>query len=245
MNKFLFACAFMTFTAGYGAHAQDIIAVSGAQPTNGALDIVNYGNIIGGNGGTDYTNNANGSGAPGQTFTATSNGLLTGITLQGNGTAGSGSSFQSMDYGFYVYQVGTDGTTLSELTGANDFTFSDQDTNDNIAGDYFTFTLSTPIQLTAGVVYAFTFAEVPNGTNSYLGLADDSASSYTDGTSFSGNNNQGASQDPFYSTSINSTQPDNHTFAAHIEAVPEPSTWAMLAGGLVMLAAWQRRRQLS
>lgn len=28
------------------------------------------------------------------------------------------------------------------------------------------------------------------------------------------------------------------------EAVPEPSTWALLAAGLVALAAWQTRRRL-
>jgi hypothetical protein len=227
---------FLVFAvAAYSSASAVTIDATSTQPTVGADDASSYVTpaIID---NSSYSNNPlNSNGAPGQTFTATSSGNLTAITVQGlEGAAGLG--YQSDTFVLYIDSVGSDGTTLTPL-GGGDFTFADQSTAIDYSGDYLTFNLSSVISVTAGDEYAYS---ISGTNNSYYGFSGSTGDVYGGGNAIVTNGNNISSITP--ATSINANLSYDRNFDAHISAVPEPSTWAMLVGGLVVLAAWQRRR---
>jgi hypothetical protein len=217
------------------AQAIQIDATTG-QPSIGVADVFSYATpVVINDGGRDYSNNPYNTqeGAPGQTFTATSTGNLTAITIQGvSGNAGLG--YQGATFNFDVYSVGSNGIDLTFL-GGGDYTFADQTSATDYSGDYLTFNLPSAVSVTTGDVYAFSFSS----GGGYYGVGGSSSDVYSGGIAIDTNGDPSVSPSTAINQSITSY---DRNFDAHISAAPEPSTWAMLAGGLVVLAAWQSRR---
>lgn len=237
-QKFTFTAALVLALTVYSpllaAPTPATIDATVAKPTIGSSDIYNYATTTGSYVNTDFTNNPyNGQGAPGQTFTATAAGEITAITLQGF-QGGAGLGYQSGTFQFDVYSVS--GTALTFLGGGN-YVFANQSTaagtSTDYSGQYLTFDLNTPITVTAGNVYAFALSS----RTGYYQVSRSATNVYAGGSAIGTNGDPSAAP----STAITVTQNDDRNFDVHIETVPEPGTWAMMIGGLLLLVAIGRR----
>jgi hypothetical protein len=238
--KSFLALTLVLATAGL-TRAQ-VIVEDGSTSTPTGTNVSNFVTATGYDGSRDYTNN---NPVPGQTFTSpnvvpgsVASYKIDSVTLQ---NYGSGLGFQYATYTLGIYSVS--GSTLNFL-GSENFTYSSADAAAGATptGDYFTLNLTTPISVAANTVYAFTYTA--NG--GYLGLAGGypNNNSYSGGSAitatldYSGGNITGGSI-----TTPNET-PYDRTFSVGLEtvAVPEPSTYALMLGGLAFLALLVRRK---
>src|SRR3954447_2972146 len=132
-----------------GSSRAALLTASSAAPVSAAISQPDF-SAAAFNGGQDFTDN---SGPPGQTFTATAaTPTLVKFTLKG--FANTGASF-----GGNVNTAATTWTiTTSRVDTGNVLTQLSQETADPSAitsgSDYVTFTLTTPVPLTTGTVYA-------------------------------------------------------------------------------------------
>lgn len=239
-SKLLLSLALTLTVVGSSSLYATTIDATATQPTVGANDVYNYVTPSTHSTNDDFTNNySNGGGDPGQTFTVTSSGSITAITIEGlQGNAGNG--YQNGAFTLGVYSVGSDGTDLTYLGGGS---FTLASTSTDYSGDYLTFDLSSSISVTSGDVYAFAVSN----QSGYYALAGSGTSGnvYAGGSAIAvgGVTPNGHPITLGADTTISSgSVPYDRNFDVHISEVPEPSTWAMMLGGLVFLVAWQRRR---
>ena len=204
-----------------------IVTASATAPTTSGDDINNI--ISGSISGDDYTNHN----PPGQTFLTGGAGggyLLNSITVEGGGNAG---GYENALFSLTIYSVS--GTALTLVDYENYFI------PDDSASDYLTFTPDSPVSLAANTEYAFTIGNMPDGyggiTNpsSWFGFVDSNAtgSTYANGTAIGATLPASGS---LTSTSIATTEPYDMSFAVSLSETPEPSAWAMMAGGVAVLA---------
>jgi hypothetical protein len=207
------------------------------------------------NGNNDFTDNG---GPVGQAFTPTVSTSIAAISVLGRGTsAGSWTDapqpFSGTEiWGILIGQIDSNGqlinTTMETATG---FLGNGQV---NIT-DYLTFALATPYDVTAGQTYGFAIAQWssagPGTSGGWFGLAHSAGDSYAGGyafnvntsTAFDSNNTGGPRYDfanpPFAAPNTLDGGYD-HVFA--VQAVPEPTTLALIGLGTLALVAAQRRR---
>ena len=233
----LSALAALIISLAVPAHGQTTIVASSSAPTAGSLDIDEYNDSGSPNGGQDYSNNP----PMGQTFTTLSDPsgyLLNSVTLQGSGGAGNG--YEANWYTLTLYTIS--GTTLTPIsTTPQFFAFADTSGATNYASDYLTFNLATPIALAADTQYAFTLA---NWGSAYLGFAESSSDTYAGGAAFNGTPVDANSYpNATIATSTGSTHGYDRSFDIGLTAAPEPSTWAMMFGGVAVLLGLLRFRR--
>lgn len=166
--------------------------------------------------------------AGGQTFTVGATGTISAITLKAAG------SFSQIDTGTQLtLRISTvSGTTLTPVLneaatpptmGASNGTFF----------DYITFTLTTPLQVTAGQ-YGFDLGGVTTG-NFYFQIDGAPDSTFAGGTAYtSGANGVGNTTATFLNT--------DRTFGVAFTPVPEPSGVALAMLGSLAAMSMRRRR---
>ncbi|HKK19294.1 MAG TPA: PEP-CTERM sorting domain-containing protein [Opitutales bacterium] len=166
--------------------------------------------------------------ARGQTFSLASgtNYELNSITIQSGGN-------QNSDFSDFNIRVGS-------VSGTDFTAIRDEDSGavtDNVAtDDYVTFTFDSAVTLTGGVLYGWDIGlENSGGFNPYN----------TDGGSVGGNRYDSgttASNGVGDSTISTYTSGNNRLFHADITAVPEPSSFALIAGFFGLTWVMLRRR---
>lgn len=182
----------------------------------------------------DYSNQP----PPAQTFTATEDFTLDGVTMKGGGS----SNTQSENWVINISSLS--GTTLTHLDSET-IAYTPTALNDT---DYLTFTLADPVALTAGQVYAFTIYNSSSG-GGYFEFAKSATDVYSGGTAGTENNPTRwatTNGDAFSTLTGSGAATDSNldrTFFLEGAVVPEPSTWAMMIGGLLLLVAWRRHRE--
>jgi PEP-CTERM motif len=200
--------------------------------------------------GLDYMNNG---GTVGQTFSVAANSTLQSITIQGRGdsaqfysggpqpfTAGTTWSIQIASV-----NIGTGALTPLDVEQSTTYVPTGGGAND---ASYLTYTLGTPINLTAGQEYAFNLF-VNDGTvgQSWFGLAHSTGDAYAGGTAENSNTGASSGTGPVNAYGgFAQTNPNgyDYVFAAQgVVVVPEPTTLALVGlGGLGLIAAIRRRR---
>jgi len=223
--------AFLAITASLTTlgSAQVTVTTSTTAPTVGADDIAQLTN--------DGTTNNNSSTAiwvdqpgQGQSFTTLGNTFgysLDSITVYQNASSGNGNT-GNLVLNLGTYNAGTfvATSTYTATTSASVGT-----------PDYVTFTLATPVVLAANTSYAFDIGSTGAG----MVLSSGTSASYTGGTAFSTDPVGGAT--PITSTSVNGFNREfDIALTANTAEVPEPSTWALMLGGLGMLGFVLRRK---
>jgi len=197
----------------------------------------------------NFTDNG---GPPGQTFTATSNFLMTSFTIQG---AGDTSSTFGGSPNSWRIQIGSVNTTTNAITQLAGETATTDSSVANFGSSYLTFTLATPIALTAGQMYSFSLITGTGTGGGYYGLARtaDNSSPYSGGSAFnnniSPNENQapgsGSTADPvrrnFNGFVDNVPNSYDYVFAINGTVIPEPSTTGLAAFALAGCAFFRRR----
>ena len=180
----LLIAAFGTVAALTRSALADSFSVTSTMAPTGAAISQPLFNQTSYNGGLDYSNNYNASyvpdnfGGPGEAFTPTSNFNVSSITFKGGN--GAGNTFTS--WNFTLGSIGS----FNNSSGSNQYgvTILDQSsdpgtlintdlTNGNKTA-YNTYSLSTPISLTAGTTYFFAFETQGGG---YYAVAGDSSNS--------------------------------------------------------------------
>ena len=192
----------------------------------------------------DYMNNP----PPGETFTLGSAATLGAVTVQGNGDAGywSGSSF----YGTlgsspivaglqWQLQIGSvSGTTITPIDTEQVTGFAPAANN-----TFITFNLASPVSLSAGQEYAFSFNLLNNlsngGDSTWYGLSESLTPQIGAGNAF----NNGATVGSFGNTVVPITtgSPGQYDFVFVLQSVPEPGTVALIGLGGLGLLAFRRR----
>jgi hypothetical protein len=207
-----------------------VITTSGSAPAAAGISQPDF-SAAAFNGGQDFTDNA---GPPGQTFTATAaTPLLSAFTLKG--FANTGASFGGN------VNTGTWTVTVSRVDAGNILTRLDQESASPSAvtngSDYLTFTLATPVALTAGTQYAF---DVFSSTG-YFGFAKSTSDVYPGGAAIQHGTTSRTAAD---GATIANPQAVDRTFFVN-PAVPEPAAFALFAvpAAAGLLARRQRRRR--
>ena len=162
------------------------------------------------------------------------------MTVQGNGDAGTDQSnnnttFQAATYTLTLYSVGAGGTA-TKLT-SQDYTFADQTTASNSKSSYLTFTLPTPLTLTASTQYAY----VVSADGGYYGFAG-SAATDNGGTGVVTTGGQAVGID--LGTGAVTNDAYSRNFDIGLSAVvPEPGAWLRLSAvGLVLFLRFGKRQ---
>lgn len=204
-----------------------VMTVSNSAPTLGVDDIADLSSN-----GQNPNNNATAiwSDKPGQgqSFTTLDNAggyLLNSVTLgyNGNGGGGGGSAV-TWTINIGTYTNGTF-TLLDSVTATGVFTGG--------GSDFATWTLNLPLLLSADTTYAF-----EAGSNNAGLILQTAADDFAGGTAISTNPPGGATV-----TDV-TAQTFDRQFAVGLtaNATPEPTTWALLFGGLTMLGFCVRRK---
>jgi hypothetical protein len=237
--KLLSLALAVILVAATSARAQ-IIAENGSTFAPGSVDIANIpGYNSGYDGGQDFTDN---NPVPGQTFTTLGNSLgyvLNSITLQNQG---SGNGFQTDTFALGIYSVS--GTTLTYLGGGSfSYSAADQIAGGTPTADYFTLNLATRIDLAPNTEYAFTYNRSSGG--GYLGLDGGypTDNSYAGGTAITATLGSYPSDLSGGTITVPNGTPYDRHFDVGLAAVPEPSTYALLLGGLAVLGFSLRRKR--
>ena len=228
------ACLAIIAASSALASAQIIETTSATAPIPGVDDIyqlVSDGSVTN-NSSTAVWVDQPGQGQSFTTLSAAGGYQLNSITIDANGTGGNGFT------GNLILDIGT--YSGGVLTVTNSYTASSGTDVSSINGLpnnlYITFTFTTPITLAANTTYGFAVGSTGAG----LLLAQNSSSTYLGGTAFSTSPNNGLNG----AISGGSANGFNRVFdvSLTVEAVPEPSTWALMLGGLVALVMTSRRR---
>jgi len=219
--------------------AQSITESSNAPTANVLLENLTGGSTSGSPGATshDYLNNP----PPGELFTLGGSALLGYVTVRGNGDAGyfNGTATVPLPTDSYHIEIGSvSGTTITPILTNTIAAFTP-----SVYTDYLTFKLSTPVSLTAGTKYSFSIymdsQNAVNPQNLWFGLQESLTHSFdlSDGGAF----NNGSSTSTFGNTVV--ANPLGYSYVFVLQAVPEPTTLALIGlGGLGLLAA-KRRQQ--
>jgi hypothetical protein len=233
------------------ASAQIIVTTSTTAPTPGTDDIsqlANDGSVTNDGGHAVWSDQY----GQGQSFTTSGTSAayqLNSVTVYANGTGGNGSAGPLiLDLG--TYTSGADAAS-SSFTVLNSYTASSSTDVSSIAGqpnsgEWITFTLTTPIILSANTTYGFAVGSTGAG----LLLGQDASSTYTGGTAFSttpngngpgdGTDEGGLRSTP---TGINTVNAFNRVFDVSLTATtPEPSTYVLLGFGLLSLVVLGKRK---
>lgn len=219
---------------------------SASPPTTDAADVFNFTasaddatNVNAGNDAGTYI--ASNRGGQGQTFTTGSNATgyqLNALSIQM--TSYTGSSFDINGQTApqtYPIRFGTLlGTTFTQIgtadSAAGPTSGALATTGANGAGTWLTFTLATPLTgLLPNTQYAFV---IGNPVQDFFELAGTNADNYAGGQAITlGNASTNATLDT-----------GDRVFVADLSAnaVPEPSTYALVCGGIAMLVSLRRRR---
>jgi hypothetical protein len=210
-------------------------------PSVGAFFGYNDFDYDAGNGFTDIA-------APGQTFltpNAAPSYHLDSITLQES----NGSAFNASNQTFILDVFSVSTSTLTSL-GTEEFSF-----NGTAAGDGGYFTLDTSalnLTLNGNTEYAFSLSNgsAPDYPN-YMGLVSSAygdtttgQDSYSNGVAISGAEPLSAGGTESFSTPTVNNATYDRAFAVNL-SVPEPTTWAMMIGGVLVLLGVMRFRPLS
>lgn len=225
---FSLGAAFLTLALS-SAHALTVTE-SATAPTDFILAQPDFSAASGSYQNSDYSNQQ----PPAQSFMATEDFTLDGVTLKGGG----GSNTQSENWVINISSLS--GTTLTYLDSET-IAYSPATANDT---DYLTFTLTTPVALTSGNEYVFTVYNSSSG-GGYFDFAKSASDVYAGGVA--GSENSPARWVATDGDAFSTQTPDlNEDRTFFLEGVaPEPSTWAMMVGGLglLLLVAWKRRRE--
>jgi hypothetical protein len=195
----------------------------------------------------------NNGGTVGQTFTVGANSTLHAITILGRGDSASlwSGGPQPFTAGtIWSIQIASVNTLTGALTPLDveaNTTYVPTGGGANFSG-YITYTLATPVSLTAGAEYAFNLF-VNDGTpgQSWFGLAHSTGDAYAGGTAQNSDstvvNTPGTGPVNGYGAfaAPNAANYD-YVFAAQGSVVPEPTTLALIGlGGFGLMAAARRR----
>jgi len=180
--------------------------------------IISQADFSGGfNGNLDYSDN---SGAPAQSFTTGALPFTLGaVTVKGAGSSG-GLSTVTWTINLSTVSAGVLTVIAQETTNTLAITSS---------SNYLTFTLDTPVALAASTVYAYSIYE----SGSFYAFAKSSANDYAGGEAF---NHGSAKRMVATGDLVMNPQAVDRTF--YLQAIPEPSTYALMAvalGGLVIV----------
>jgi hypothetical protein len=185
-------------------------------------------------GGRDFTDN---SGPVGQTFTVGSNAQIQAITVHGNRDLGELNPQQN----FHI-RIGSVNTSTRAIT-----TLRDEVAPENVASDddYLTFSLASPLSVSAGTLYSFSvYSEV-----GWYGWAHSASDVYANGAPFNsntstannGNNTDGLGKNAGFGT-FAAPSPNAYDYVFAIQGtVPEPASLAALMLGGVAVCARRRR----
>lgn len=192
-------------------------------------------------GGDVGTYIAQDQGAQGQTFTTGNSAggyRLTSITLQNVAYTTDASFYNTTgtttSFAFRLGTLsGTNFTQLASESGSSSPGFGVDNGSSHGTGTYITLTLATPVLLAANTTYAFDVG-VTGGTL-YFETNGSNTSTYANGAAYtSGSGGVGAGTITNYA--------GDRAFAVSLNVVPEPSTYAMLAGAATILTIFRRRR---
>ncbi|MFA7345225.1 MAG: PEP-CTERM sorting domain-containing protein [Terrimicrobiaceae bacterium] len=214
-----------------GAASAAVIAVSSSAPTTGPDDIANL------TGGTNNSENNDATAVwsdrpgQGQSFATGSNVggyTMTGFTLQ--------NFFVTTNWaaGPWNVQVGT----LSGSTFTPIITESTSGTVNPSNTSYLTWTLDTPLTLSPNTLYAF-YVSTPSGFGMVTNNSSTGSNPYANGTAFS--STADGQVIPGGGAAVVIRDRDR-IFQVDLAAVPEPSTWAMVLGGMGLTVALRRAR---
>lgn len=239
------------------SQAAVVVSASDTAPTQDASDQfylpgvgIDNGNLVGG-GGDQFTYVANNRPSKGQTFTTGANidgYTLSAITVQ-QVKFTTGTTFWNFDnadqFKFAFGSIsGTTKTQLFSTTSATTNFALGASTPASVGhGKYISFDLSNESLATLSPNTTYYF-EITSGTGTpFFELNGTSTNGYSIGQSFTGSVNNTIT--PSEAATFTTGDFAFHADLAAISAVPEPSSYAALAGGLILVATVCRRKRRS